>query len=73
MPEKFKYNGDKYAVAVRSDKGLMILETYRTKKALEKGYIVWNNLAIKRCLLKPSPIEILDESGTSKVLEDMVK
>lgn len=73
MPEKFEFTGDKYAVAVRSDNGLMIVESYKTRKRLESGYKAWSQLSSKRkVFLKPVPIEILDKDGTCKVLEDLI-
>jgi len=63
----------KYAVALGTDVGtLAILKTYPSYEQLETGYKEWHDMATQKNLTKPVPIELLDDTGKCKILEELL-
>ncbi|MBI2042924.1 hypothetical protein HYT25_00870 [Candidatus Pacearchaeota archaeon] len=64
----------KYAVAVYiGNKRVCPIESYPTEESLENGYRVWSEMAKKRNLSKPVPIEFTSANGKCEVREDIMK
>lgn len=66
-------NEEKYAVAVLCEGRIpMIIQTYHNREQLETGYREWYEFASKRNLVKPIPIEKVDENWKCKILTDLL-
>ena len=63
---------DKFAVAVYAGGSMFMLETYKTRESLSVSYTVWLKYSKTHGVTKPYPIEILDDTGGCKILEDLI-
>ena len=63
----------KYATALWTDKKIMMMvETYPTIETLEIGYRDYLATAKQKGLTKPWPIELLDETGKCRIVEELI-
>jgi hypothetical protein len=62
-----------YAIAIPTDGPMMVIQTYHNLEQLETGYRHWKEFASKQGLTKVYPIELLDDKGNCKILENLLK